>query len=256
MPRIAIGVEYDGTDFVGWQSQRHGRSVQDVLTAAVARVADAPVVVHGAGRTDAGVHASGQVAHFDCTAMRSPRQWVLGINANLPPDVAVHFACEVAPDFDARRSAVARTYRYRIVTQPTRPALARRRAWWLRDALDCGAMSAAAVYWLGEQDFSAFRAANCQSSTPMRCLSAVRVQRAAAEIEIDFRANAFLYHMVRNLVGTLVEIGAGRAAPGWARELLASRDRTRAAMTAPACGLTLLEVAYPTALGVLPERPR
>jgi tRNA pseudouridine38-40 synthase len=255
MARIALGLEYDGTDFVGWQAQPQGRSVQAALTDAVTEVANEPVVIHGAGRTDAGVHALYQVAHFDSAARRAPRQWVLGINSNLPADVAAQWAVEVPDDFDARRSAVSRMYRYRVVTRATRPALARRSVWWLRKPLDCGAMSAAAVHWLGEQDFSAFRAANCQSRTPMRHMRAIRVARAGAdEIAIEFRANAFLYHMVRNLVGTLVEIGAGDAPPSRARELLLSRDRAQAPMTAPACGLTLADVTYPAAYA-LPRAP-
>lgn len=255
MPRIALGLEYDGTDFAGWQTQREGRSVQAALSLAVSTVADETVQVHGAGRTDAGVHASGQVAHFDTSAARTPRQWLMGINANLPADVAARWVAEVSCDFDARRSATARTYRYRISARATRPALARRRAWWRRGPLDCGAMTAAAVFWLGERDFSAFRAANCQSKTPMRRLTAVRIRRTGTELELEFTANAFLYHMVRNLVGVLVEIGQGRAPPDWARTLLRCRDRTQAATTAPSCGLTLVDVRYPETFNLPPAAP-
>jgi tRNA pseudouridine38-40 synthase len=245
MARVALGVEYDGGEFVGWQSQRGGRSVQDVLTQAVSRVAAQPVVLHGAGRTDAGVHALQQVVHFDAEAARAPRQWVLGINANLPPDVRVHWATPVDREFDARRSATARRYRYLILCAATASALLRRRVWWVRTELDCGAMSRAALAWLGEQDFSAFRAASCQSRTPMRFLASVAIARHAPLVAVEFVANAFLHHMVRNLVGTLVEIGAGRAAPSWAGALLAGKDRRASAMTAPAQGLTLVDVAYP-----------
>ncbi len=250
MPRFAAGIEYDGTDFVGWQTQRSGRSVQSALVAAVSAVADEHVDVHGAGRTDAGVHAWRQVAHFDAAAKRTTRQWLLGINSNLPDDMAVRWVTPVGADFDARRSALSRTYRYRIVSSPTRPVLARRGAWWVRDALDPAEMSAAAVQWLGERDFSAFRAAGCQSSTPMRCLSSVEISRDGPGMRLDFTANAFLYHMVRNLVGTLVHIGCGRAPAHWAGELLASRDRTLAPATAPARGLTLMAVSYPDACGL------
>ncbi|HSG64484.1 MAG TPA: tRNA pseudouridine(38-40) synthase TruA [Gammaproteobacteria bacterium] len=245
MARIALGLEYDGADFVGWQLQREGRTVQAAVEAAVAAVADAPVTIHAAGRTDAGVHAAQQVVHFDTEAHRSPRQWVLGINANLPDDVAVLWSTEVEDGFDARRSALWRRYRYRILQQPTRSALERRRSWWVREPLDVAAMTAAAVAWLGEHDFSAFRAAGCQSKTPMRRLIAVALAREGPMLAIDFKANAFLQHMVRNLVGALVEIGHGAQAPSWAGELMLGRDRRLGGVTAPPQGLTLAEIAYP-----------
>ena len=250
MPRLALVCEYDGTDFVGWQAQANGRSVQASLNQAVAAVAAEPVEVQGAGRTDSGVHAAFQVAHFDTVARRDPRQWLLGINSNLPEDVAVLWLSPVAPDFDARRSALWREYAYRIQVQATRPARARRAVWWLREDLDTAAMTAAASAWLGERDFSAFRAAHCQSTTPMRNMQAISIARQANGIELRFRANAFLYHMVRNLVGTLVEIGRGQAPVDWGRRLIAGRDRSAAAMTAPAQGLTLEAVAYPERFGL------
>jgi tRNA pseudouridine38-40 synthase len=250
MPRIALGVEYDGTDFVGWQPQHNGRSVAVELAAAVSAVANETVQVHAAGRTDAGVHATGQVVHFDTSATRSVRGWVLGINSNLPADVAIAWAHEVPADFDARRSAIARRYRYVIVSTPTRPAVVRRFVWWLHDALDCPAMSHASIAWLGEHDFSAFRAAECQSSTPMRRIYAIGIARHEERIEIEVTANSFVYHMVRNLVGALAEIGRGRAPPAWAAELLVGRDRTKGAPTAPAQGLTLVEVYYSKDLGL------
>lgn len=249
MPRIALGIEYDGTEFVGWQQQRTGRTVQSVLTEAVSRVADEPVTLHVAGRTDSGVHASGQVVHFDTGALRAPRQWVLGVNANSPADVAVRWAREVPPDFDARRSALARTYRYEILVQPERPALDRRRVWWLRGPFDTAAVSAAATYLLGERDFSAFRGAGCQSRSPWRRLTAVAVRgRGRGEriaVTLEFTANAFLLHMVRNLVGFLAAVGRGEAAPAATAEVLAGRDRRQAGVTAPPQGLTLVRVAYP-----------
>jgi tRNA pseudouridine38-40 synthase len=249
MPRIALGLEYDGTDFVGWQIQRAGRTVEAALAAAVQAVANEPLIVHGAGRTDAGVHAAQQVVHFDTSAERSERQWLLGINSNLPPDVAVRWVREVPATFDARRSALRRRYRYCVLQQPTRPALARTRVWWIREPLDAAAMTSASLHWLGEHDFSAFRAAGCQAKTPKRRLMAVRIARAAQTSgvlwQIDFTANAFLQHMVRNLVGALVEIGRGDLAPAAAGEMLASRDRTKAAVAAPSAGLTLAEVLYP-----------
>jgi len=254
MPRIAIGLEYDGTDFVGWQIQRTGRSVEGALAAAVQVVADEPAVVHGAGRTDAGVHANQQVAHFDTTARRSERQWLLGINSHLPPDVAIRWVREVPDDFDARRAAIRRRYRYSILQQATRPALARSRVWWIREPLDAAAMTAASLHWLGEHDFSAFRAAGCQAKSPMRRLTAVRVARErradGVSWAVDFTANAFLQHMVRNLVGTLVEIGRGDLKPAAACEMLASRDRTQAGVAAPPEGLTLVDVLYPEHYGL------
>lgn len=254
MPRIALGLEYDGTDFVGWQSQPSGRSIEDTLAAAVSFVADETVNVHGAGRTDAGVHALQQVAHFDARAPRTPRQWLLGINSRLPPDVAVRWVHAVAEDFDARRSALRRRYRYTILQQAARPALLRARAWWLREALDCAAMTAAATGWLGEHDFSAFRAAGCQAKSPMRRLMAVEISErrrvGATVVTLEFTANAFLQHMVRNLVGTLAAVGGGELTPEEAVAILARRDRTAAGVTAPAAGLTLVDVVYPEHYGL------
>jgi tRNA pseudouridine38-40 synthase len=254
MARVALGVEYDGGGFVGWQTQRTGRSVQSVLTEAVSRVAARRVELQGAGRTDAGVHAVQQVVHFDTEAARRPRQWVLGINSNLPADVRVHWAKPVEPEFDARRSATARRYRYLILCAPTASALLRARVWWLRGELDGAAMSRAALAWLGEQDFSAFRAAGCQSRTPMRFLASVSIARRPPLVALEFVANAFLHHMVRNLVGTLAEIGSGRAPPAWAGELLAGKDRRASAMTAPSQGLTLVDVSYPARFEIPPAR--
>jgi len=245
MPRLALACEYDGTEFVGWQAQSNGRSVQTSLSTAIAAVAAGPVDVHGAGRTDAGVHAAFQVAHFDTAARRDPRQWLLGINSNLPDDVAVLWVAPVPDDFDARRSALWREYAYRIQVQATRPARERRAVWWLREDLDTAAITAAASAWLGERDFSAFRAAHCQSTTPMRNMHSIGIERQSNRIELRFRANAFLYHMVRNLVGTLVAVGRHEVPADSGRHLLAGRDRTAAAMTAPAHGLTLERVAYP-----------
>ncbi|HVY66814.1 MAG TPA: tRNA pseudouridine(38-40) synthase TruA [Gammaproteobacteria bacterium] len=248
MPRIALGLEYDGTDFVGWQIQQAGRSVEGVLADAVSRVAGERVTVHGSGRTDAGVHALHQVAHFDARATRTPRQWLLGVNSNLPPDVAVRWVREVPPAFDARRSARSRRYRYSILQQGPRPALARQRVWWVREPLDCAAMTAAATSWLGEHDFSSFRAAGCQARSPNRRLLAVQIARrpwgAGTLVTCEFTANAFLQHMVRNLVGTLVAIGRGELPPSAAAEILALRDRTQAGEAAPPAGLALVEVLY------------
>ena len=248
--RLAVGLEYDGAGFVGWQVQRSGRSVQGVLEAAVSRVADERISVTGAGRTDSGVHAHGQVAHFDTHARRTSRQWLLGINSNLPEDAAVRWVRRVGADFHARRSATARRYRYLILERETRSALLRHRSWWRRETLDCAAMCAAASALLGERDFSAFRASGCQSATPMRRLTSIGLYRANGLLHLEFEANAFLQHMVRTLVGVLVEIGRGAAPPDWAAEVLAGRDRTRAGVTAPAQGLTMVGVSYPRRYGL------
>ena len=249
MPRIALGLEYDGTDFIGWQIQRTGRSVEGTLAAAVSFVAGEPVNVHGSGRTDAGVHALQQVVHFDTSVSRTSRQWLLGINSNLPPDAAVRWVREVPAEFNARRSAVSRRYCYTVLQQVTRSALLRRSAWWLRQSLDYAAMTVAATAWLGEHDFSAFRGAGCQAKSPMRRLTAVTIARrsqgAATLVTFEFTANAFLQHMVRNLVGTLVEIGSGDLTPADAALILERRDRRQAGVTAPPQGLALVEALYP-----------
>jgi tRNA pseudouridine38-40 synthase len=244
MPRLAFACEYDGTDFVGWQTQANGRAVQAALNEAVSSVADEAVEVHGAGRTDAGVHAKNQVAHFDCAAARSERQWLLGINSNLPADISLHWIKTVPASFDARRSALWREYRYTIASQSLRPAIERRFVWWLRDPLDCAAMTAAASAWLGERDFSSFRAAHCQSTTPMRRMLKITVAGASDRVELTFRANAFLYHMVRNLVGALVAVGRGELPQAYGRELIEACDRRQGRVTAPPQGLVLSAVGY------------
>ncbi len=254
MPRIAVGIEYDGSAYAGWQTQASAPSVQSVVAAAIGRVADHAVAVTSAGRTDAGVHALGQVAHFDTEAVRSARAWALGTNTNLPNDVAVLWAHEVPEEFHARYSAVARTYRYVILNRPVRPALTRQRVCWIHGPLDAARMQQAAQHLIGEHDFSAFRAAECQSRTPMRCVERILVTRSGEHLTIDVTANAFLHHMVRNIAGVLIEVGTGEAEPDWARAVLASRDRSVAAVTAPAGGLYLMHVAYPGHFQ-LPQRP-
>jgi tRNA pseudouridine38-40 synthase len=246
MPRLALGVEYDGCEFAGWQYQRSARTVQEMLERAIAAVAASPVTAHAAGRTDAGVHAAGQVVHFDASVTRSPRQWLLGINSNLPPDVSISWTREVPAEFHARRSALWRRYRYLIQQGSTRSALARRRSAWVREPLDCDAMTSAAAAWIGEHDFSSFRAVGCQSNSPFRCMQSIEIEARGTWVAFEFTANAFLYHMVRNLVGTLIEIGRGRQGPDWAAELLVGRDRKLAAATAPPEGLSLVAIGYPS----------
>ena len=240
-----MGIEYDGTGYNGWQRQKSGTGVQELLERALATVANEPVDAVCAGRTDAGVHAVAQVVHFDSVAERGGRNWVLGVNSNLPPDVNALWAVPVPGNFHARYSAIARTYRYLILNRLTRSALYRHRAWWLHRPLELAPMREAAEALIGEHDFSAFRAAGCQASTPHRRVLAVDLERRGDWVTVTVTANAFLQHMVRNIVGLLAAIGAGEEPPAWAAKVLASRDRREGAMTAPAQGLTLIAVEYP-----------
>ena len=242
--RIALALEYDGSRFLGWQTQPGGGTVQDTLQAALSGIAGSAVQVTCAGRTDRGVHARGQVVHFDTDAARPDSAWVRGVNALLPEAVAVLWAARVADDFHARYAALARTYRYVLLNRPVRPALAARHAGWYHAPLDVAAMRAAALQLVGEHDFSAFRSAECQAKSPVRTLHALEVQARGERIDFVLRANAYLHHMVRNIVGTLIYVGNGRNAPQWAGEVLASRDRARAAPTFAAEGLYLERVEY------------
>lgn len=245
MKRIALGVEYAGDAFLGWQSQAHGRTVQDALEQAIARIAGHPVRLHCAGRTDAGVHATAQVAHFDTRAVRPVSSWVRGVNTFLPPEVVVRWAQEVNDSFHARYRAVARRYRYLLVNDAVRPALLARRVGWFHRPLDAELMHEVAQGLLGWHDFSAFRAAECQAKSPVKILYEANVQRAGNMLAFDFYANAFLHHMVRNLVGALVYVGSGRFPPEWLQEMLLSGNRDHAAPTFAADGLYLCGVDYP-----------
>jgi len=243
--RIAFGIEYDGTDYVGWQRQKSGTGVQTLVEAALCKVANESIDVVCAGRTDAGVHATTQVIHFDTDAQRSDRDWLLGVNSNLPNDICINWVKPVDEQFHARFSATARRYRYLILNQDVRSALSHRRAWWIHEQLDEQAMQTAANMLLGRHDFSAFRAARCQASTPVRAVTEFEVSRQRNFIEIVITANAFLQHMVRNLCGLLVAIGRREQEPQWARQVLQGRDRKQGGMAAPANGLTLVGVDYP-----------
>ena len=254
--RIALGIEYDGSTFHGWQAQEAGvDSVQLRVDRAVSYVADHPVTVVCAGRTDAGVHATGQVVHFDTDAERDMRAWVKGVTSRLPDSVAVRWAVRVSDDFHARFSAFARSYRYVILNEPVRPAILGAHVSWQFRPLDEGRMHEAAQHLVGEHDFSSFRAAGCQSNTPMRYLSDIAVRRHGNLVVIEVRANAFLHHMVRNIAGTLMEVGAGRQAPDWVAGLLAARDRRLAPATAPPYGLYLVGVEYPEHFGIPRQSP-
>ena len=242
--RIALGIEYDGSRFLGWQTQPGGGAVQDALEPALAGIAGEAVTVTCAGRTDRGVHARGQVVHFDTAAERPDSAWVRGVNALLPDSVAVLWSRVVPEDFHARYSARVRTYRYVLLNRSVRPALAARHAGWFHSPLDAAAMRSAAGFFVGEHDFSAFRSSECQAKSPVRTLHALEIERKGERIEFVLRANAFLHHMVRNLIGTLVYVGKGKHAPHWAKEVLDSRDRARAAPTFSPEGLYLEHVEY------------
>ena len=248
--RIALGLEYDGSSFHGFEAQRNTRTVQGVLEHALSRIADQPIRTICAGRTDAGVHALAQVVHFDVSVKRPQRAWVMGTNTHLPRDVAVLWAREVDATFHARFSALGRRYRYLILNRRTRPAVLSRRVTWMCRPLDVLRMREAAQSLLGEHDFSAFRAAGCQARTPVRTLRQLQVVRDGDLIIVHVAANAFLQHMVRNLVGVLAAIGEGRQPVQWAAEVLASRDRKAGGVTAPAHGLYLSAVKYPQAFAM------
>ncbi|HWJ05310.1 MAG TPA: tRNA pseudouridine(38-40) synthase TruA [Steroidobacteraceae bacterium] len=250
MARLALGVEYDGSAFAGWQSQRHARSVQGELQQALSRVADHPVELTAAGRTDAGVHALAMVAHFDTTAERPLHGWVLGANANVTDEVSVLWARVVPETFHARHSALSRSYLYRILDRPLRPALERDRVCWTRHALDAARMADAARALVGHRDFSAFRAAECQSPTPVRDLREVTVERNGPYVDLRLRANAFLHHMVRNIAGSLLLVGRGERPVEWIEEVLVARDRTQAGPTAPPQGLYFVGAEYPDGHGL------
>jgi len=246
--RIALGLEYDGTGFAGWQTQKDGSGIQDVVEAALRSFTGQPVPVVCAGRTDAGVHATGQVVHLDGPVRRESQAWVRGVNRFLPRIVAIRWGREVPGQFHARYSALERTYEYWILNDPVRSALLDHRTGWVFRPLDVGAMQAAARVLIGTHDFSAFRSADCQAASPVRELRRLEVERLGRLVRVRVSANAFLHHMVRNLVGTLVYVGVGRQPPQWVSEVLATRDRAAAAPTFAACGLYLTRVEYDRAL--------
>ncbi|MEW8508487.1 MAG: tRNA pseudouridine(38-40) synthase TruA [Candidatus Thiodiazotropha sp.] len=252
--KIALGVEYDGSAFHGWQYQGDVRSVQELLQQALSRVADHAVTVHCAGRTDSGVHATGQVVHFDTEAERSERSWVLGGNVNLPADISIGWARQVPDSFHARFSAVARRYRYLILNRRFRSAQWRNRAVWIHHHLDDSRMSRAAQALLGTHDFSSYRAIGCQAKHPNRTIYSLDVERVGELISIEIHANAFLHHMVRNIAGVLIAIGKGEQKESWTQEVLELRDRTLGGVTAPPQGLYLTKVDYPPEFAI-PDPP-
>jgi tRNA pseudouridine38-40 synthase len=248
--KIALGLEYDGGKFCGWQSQSGGCGVQDHLEAALAQMAGHTVRVAAAGRTDTGVHALMQVVHFDTEAVRPENAWVRGVNAFLPTAVRVLWAREVDAEFHARFSAERRSYQYWLQTSPVAPAILHGRAGWYHRELDLEAMRQAAALLVGEHDFSAFRAAECQAKSPIKQLTRAEISRHGQFILFEFSASAFLHHMVRNLVGSLVYVGRGEHPPRWMGDLLHQKDRTRAAPTFAPDGLYLSGVHYDAKWGL------
>jgi tRNA pseudouridine38-40 synthase len=249
-----MGVEYDGTSFCGWQIQHGVETVQQRLEQAITRVADHPVSVQCAGRTDAGVHGLGQVVHFDTEAVRPARGWLLGSNVNLPDEINVNWVKRVPDDFHARFSAVRRSYRYLILNRATRSAIWRNRAVWIHRPLNEARMHTAAQQLVGSHDFSSYRALGCQAKSPVRTIYRLQVTRDEDRVIIEVSANAFLHHMVRNIAGVLLAIGKGERPVRWAGEVLAHRDRTLGGVTAPPQGLYLTHVGYPESFG-LPSDP-
>ncbi|MGB0894873.1 MAG: tRNA pseudouridine(38-40) synthase TruA [Parashewanella sp.] len=248
--RIALGVEYDGSQYYGWQRQKEVDSVQAQLEKVLSKVANEPIQVQCAGRTDSGVHATGQVVHFDTNANRKISAWTLGSNANLPDNIAVRWAKQVDEEFHARFSATARRYRYIIYNSNLRPGILRHGVSQYHGDIDECRMHQAAQALIGEQDFTSFRAIHCQSNTPFRNIHHVNVTKQGQFIIVDIAANAFLHHMVRNIVGSLIEIGLGNQPIDWMATLLALKDRNQAAATAKAGGLYLVDVTYPDTFGL------
>jgi tRNA pseudouridine38-40 synthase len=244
--RIALGLEYHGMPFHGWQSQADGSGVQDALERALSEIGGQSVSVIAAGRTDSGVHATMQVVHFDTYAQRPETAWVRGVNALLPDAVAVHWSMPIADEFHARFSATGRHYTYLLLDRPVRPALLNGRVGWYHQPLALARMREGAAALLGRHDFTAFRAAECQAKTPVRTLDRLDIAREENMIRFDLHADAFLYRMVRNIVGALVYVGSGRQPPSWIGDLLAGRDRARAAPTFSSAGLYFTGVDYPT----------
>lgn len=252
--KLALGIEYDGSAYCGWQQQQKVPSVQACLERALSSVAGEPVTVFCAGRTDSGVHATGQVVHFETRARLPDTAWTLGVNTNLPTDIAVRWVASVAENFHARFSATSRRYRYIIYNHRLRPALLWRGLTHFYHPLDAQKMERAGQCLLGENDFTSFRALQCQSHSPWRTVHHLWVTRQGQYLIVDIKANAFVHHMVRNIVGSLMEVGCGNQPENWIADLLVLRNRTSAGVTAPAAGLYLVEVDYPSSFS-LPISP-
>lgn len=245
--KFVLGIEYDGSHFSGWQMQKHGiRTVQECVEKAISKVANQSIRVVCAGRTDTGVHATGQVVHFECDVDRDEKAWVQGVNTYLPGDVASIWAKQVDDDFSARFAATARQYRYIILNRRVRPAILNKKVTWKHGELNVQAMHDAAQFLLGEQDFTSFRSSACQAEHAIRCVNWVKVSREGDYIYIDIEANAFLHHMVRNIVGSLMMVGRKEKSMEWIAELVQLKDRNQAGPTALADGLYMVKVSYPS----------
>jgi len=244
MIRVALGIEYDGSHFNGWQTQLGVRTVQETLEKALSKVADQPISVICAGRTDSGVHGLEQVVHFDTTANRLPRSWIFGTNCYLPNDINVLWATPIDPSFHARFSAIQRHYRYIILNRSVRSAVHAKRMTWFYTPLEITRMQEAAQFLIGEHDFSSFRAQACQAKSPIRTITRLEISKYEKQVWIEVSANAFLQHMVRNISGVLMTIGTGKEHPIWAKQVLESRNRTKGGITAPPDGLYLQSVDY------------
>lgn len=243
--RVALGVEYSGSDFFGWQSQPGLKTIQGTLEEALSKVANEPIEIICAGRTDTGVHATGQVIHFDTKAKRHLDAWLYGTNVHLPASISIRWSRHVDYSFHARFKAISRRYRYVIFNHPVRPAILNERTSWHYYPLDIERMRTAASYLIGEQDFSSFRSSKCNAKTAMRNITDFTIQRQGDFVIFEIEANAFLHHMVRNIAGSLMKIGGGFREVEWMAEVLNARDRKAAAETAPAGGLYLIRVTYP-----------
>ena len=248
--RIALGIEYDGTPYCGWQSQAGGCAVQDAIQKSLNQITGEAITVIAAGRTDTGVHAMEQVVHFDTQVNRPMTAWVRGVNAFLPSSIVILWAHSVAEDFHARFSAQARSYSYYLYCRPVRSALYQGKVGWFHQQLDIEQMRAAAQFLLGEHDFSAFRASACQAKSPIKNLTILNIQEQEGMITLDLTANAFLHHMVRNIVGCLVYVGKGKHEPKWIQKILESGDRSLAAPTFAPDGLYFRRVKYETKWGL------
>ncbi len=253
--RIALVLEYDGSHYHGWQAQTGLHTVQQAVENAISKVADSPISVVCAGRTDTGVHATNQVIHFDTDKERSIRAWIHGVNSFLPKDVCVKWGKELPETFHARYSATARRYRYVIYNGAIRPAVLRSNMTWQYRQLDHRLMHQAGQFLLGENDFTSFRSVQCQSKTPMRNVHQLQVTRTHDLVVIDITANAFLHHMVRNIAGVLIAVGSGKNPVSWVEEVLKAKDRKLGAETAPPYGLYFVEVTYPQEFTVLQNPP-
>ncbi len=244
--RIAMGVEYDGTAYAGFQYQETELTIAGCLNKAISTVANERVQCICAGRTDAGVHAKGQVIHFETQAIRREYAWLMGVNSHLPSDIAIQWVKEVPETFHARFEATSRRYHYQILNTHVRPALAARFVAWHYTPLNAALMHEAAQYLVGTHDFSAFRARDCQAKNPVKTIYCCDVSQEKDYILLDIHGSAFLHHMVRNIVGTLYKVGAGKVPPEWVKAVLEGKNRSKAGQTAPAKGLTLVEINYPS----------